>query len=87
MFAISKHSFLFVITFHRLLDRGKMFVFSAEQFKTLIGIDDACMNKSLLDLGAGDGMVTVNMAKHFRSIYVTESSSTMRMRLSQKGFT
>ena len=64
-----------------------MFVFSNEQFKTLVGIEDACMNKTLLDLGAGDGTVTRIMAKYFRSVYVTESSSTMRYRLTQKGFT
>lgn len=64
-----------------------MFVFSNEQFKTLTGMEDACMNRSMLDLGAGDGMVTANMARHFRSVHVTESSSSMRMRLGQKGYT
>ena len=64
-----------------------MFVFSSEQFKTLTGIEDACFNQTLLDLGAGDGMVTSVMAKYFRSVYVTESSSSMRYRLNQKGFT
>ena len=64
-----------------------MFVFSSEQFKTLTGIEDACVNQTLLDLGAGDGMVTSVMAKYFRSVYVTESSSSMRYRLNQKGFT
>jgi len=74
-------------TINGLLDRGKMFVFSSEQFKTLTGIEDACVNQTLLDLGAGDGMVTSVMAKYFRSVYVTESSSSMRYRLNQKGFT
>lgn len=74
-------------TINGLLDRGKMFVFSNEQFKTLTGMEDACMNRSMLDLGAGDGMVTANMARHFRSVHVTESSSSMRMRLGQKGYT
>ena len=64
-----------------------MFVFSNDQFKNLLDIDDSCSNRTLLDLGAGDGTVTQRMADHFKRVYVTESSSTMRRRLSQKGFT
>ena len=62
-------------------------MFSNDQFKNLLDIDDSCSNRTLLDLGAGDGTVTQRMANHFKRVFVTESSSSMRMRLAQKGFT
>lgn len=68
------------------LNRGSMFVFSQEQFKTLMDLDDSCRDASLLDLGAGDGTVTQTMAKYFKTVFATESSPTMKTRLSEKGF-
>ena len=70
----------------RYLNRGSMFVFSQEQFKTLMDLDDSCRDASLLDLGAGDGTVTQTMAKYFKTVFATESSPTMKTRLSEKGF-
>ena len=66
-----------------------MFVFSQEQFKTLIdfeGYYGGLKLKNLLDLGAGDGAVTSKMAPYFENVYTTEMSPTMRWRLQQKGF-
>eukprot|EP00794_Sanderia_malayensis_P019068 gene19068-20983_t len=70
-----------------LLNRGGMFVFSNEQFKSLMDLDDVCTNATLLDLGAGDGAITKTMAKYFKTVFVTETSPSMRMRLSQRGYT
>ncbi|CAF4429217.1 unnamed protein product, partial [Rotaria magnacalcarata] len=40
-----------------LIGRGRMFVYSTNQFKTLLGLDNNSQFKfkSLLDIGAGDG--------------------------------
>ncbi len=64
-----------------------MFVFSSEQFKNLMDLDDTCRDTTLLDLGAGNGAVTERMAKYFKHVFATENSAAMRMRLSQKGYT
>ena len=40
----------------------------------------------MLMSGAGDGAVTRQMAQHFRSVYVTEVSSTMIWRLEEQGY-
>lgn len=69
-----------------LLQRGSMFVFSQAQFQQLLGINADWTAESLLDLGAGDGAVTRQMAQHFRSVYVTEVSSTMLWRLQEQGY-
>ena len=79
-----------------LLQRGSMFVFSMQQFRMLIDFDHSpvpggggnglAKRNSLLDLGAGDGAVTLKMAPFFHTTYATEMSSTMRWRLQQKGF-
>ena len=63
-----------------------MFVFSTEQFRTLLGISETWKADHLLDLGAGDGAVTEQMAGHFNQITTTEMSSTMQWRLAQKGY-
>lgn len=69
------------------LGRGSMFVFSKAQVQTLLGLSypDMKMNY-LLDIGAGDGAVTRNMASHFRHIHVTEVSPVMRRLLGKQGF-
>lgn len=72
-----------------LLKRGSMFVFSMQQFKALIDFEATYGNvklNSLLDLGAGDGEVTIKMAPFFQTVYATEMSYTMQWRLQQKGF-
>ncbi len=66
-----------------------MFVFSSEQFRTLIDFDHVYAgNKlnNLLDLGSGDGAVTKKMSIFFRETYTTEMSWTMQWRLRQHGF-
>lgn len=42
--------------------------------------------KSLLDLGAGDGEVTANMAPYFERVFATETSKVMQWRLEEKGY-
>lgn len=68
-----------------LLKRGSMFVFSVQQFQSLIDYDGNQLG-SLLDLGAGDGETTLKMAPCFRNTYATEMSVTMQWRLQEKGF-
>ncbi|KAK3581155.1 hypothetical protein CHS0354_024687 [Potamilus streckersoni] len=69
-----------------LLGRGSMFVFSKAQLQRLLNIDINWREESMLDLGAGDGMVTAQMAIHFRTVYATEASHPMLKRLQQKGY-
>ena len=66
-----------------------MFVFSVEQFRTLIDYDQVYGGNKLnylLDLGSGDGAVTKKMSHFFRHVYTTEMSWTMQWRLKQHGF-
>ena len=42
--------------------------------------------KTLLDLGAGDGEVTANMAPYFERVFATETSKVMQWRLEEKGY-
>ncbi|KAK3085757.1 hypothetical protein FSP39_008239 [Pinctada imbricata] len=67
-----------------LLSRGSMFIFSDDQIRMLLGVEDGWKGDNLLDLGAGDGMVTQKMAKYFRRTYATEMSPTMVWRLQRK---
>lgn len=69
-----------------LLKRGSMFIFSDKQLQQLLNIKSGWKGDNLLDLGAGDGMVTEIMAKYFNIIDTTEVSSTMVWRLQEKGF-
>ncbi|XP_060079923.1 protein-L-histidine N-pros-methyltransferase-like [Ylistrum balloti] len=69
-----------------LLHRGSMFVFSDSQLQQLLQIDDSYRGQSMIDLGAGDGMVTEKMAKYFDTVYTTEVSFAMRWRLQGKGY-
>ncbi|XP_071965203.1 protein-L-histidine N-pros-methyltransferase-like [Antedon mediterranea] len=78
--------FISQTTINGLLQRGSMFVCSSEQFRTLASIDVNWKGRSMLDLGAGDGMVTQYFAPHFEEVYVTEMSTTMQWRLQEKGF-
>jgi len=72
-----------------LIGRGRMFVYSTAQFKTLLDIDHNQQSQlsSLLDIGAGDGSVTKRMASLFKKVYTTEMSSIMQWRLSSYGYT
>lgn len=87
------HSFLlsFLMLFvsrtsaNGLLGRGQMFVFSTDQFRTLL--DHQSSYSTLLDIGAADGSVTKQMSSLFNEIYVTELSMTMQWRLARLGYT
>ncbi|XP_077982874.1 protein-L-histidine N-pros-methyltransferase-like [Glandiceps talaboti] len=68
------------------IGRGSMFVFSTTQFRKLMQISDDWKTGKLLDLGAGDGMVTKCMESHFEEIFATEMSSPMRWRLESRGY-
>lgn len=65
-----------------------MFVFSSEQFVALTRWreDGSPEKRRLLDLGAGDGVVTSVMAKLFDEVYVTEVSHPMKVILAERGF-
>ncbi|XP_033105106.1 methyltransferase-like protein 9 [Anneissia japonica] len=78
--------FMSQTTINGLLQRGSMFVCSSEQFRTLASIDKNWKASSMLDLGAGDGMVTKYLAPHFQEVIVTEMSTTMQWRLQEKGY-
>ncbi|CAF2045488.1 unnamed protein product [Rotaria magnacalcarata] len=71
-----------------LIGRGRMFVYSTNQFKTLLGLDNNSQFKfkSLLDIGAGDGSVTRRMASLFEKVYATEMSKVMQWSLSTCGY-
>ncbi|XP_069701321.1 protein-L-histidine N-pros-methyltransferase [Periplaneta americana] len=69
-----------------LLGRGSMFVFSLEQFRRLLAVEEDWRGDTLLDLGAGDGKTTEVMAPLFNSVYVTEISGPMRWILAKRGF-
>ncbi|XP_014668697.1 PREDICTED: methyltransferase-like protein 9 [Priapulus caudatus] len=68
------------------LGRGSMFVMSTNQLLQLMGANSSWRAQSLLDLGAGDGRVTQQMAPLFTDIYCTETSSPMQWRLNQCGY-
>jgi len=72
-----------------LIGRGRMFVFSTAQFKTLLDLNENPSQSlsSLLDIGAGDGSITARMAGIFKQVYATEMSSIMQWRLSNYGYT
>lgn len=86
-----------------LLRRGSMFILSEEQFKRLLlfgGFDvhrlSALTNGiNILDIGAGDGEVTMRLARGivqmksdiYLKVFATEFSWTMRDRLQEKQFT
>lgn len=86
----------------RLLKRGSMFILSEEQFKNLLMVGGFNVNSlsarkneiTILDIGAGDGEVTMRLAKSiihmnyniFLKVFATEYSWTMRDRLQEKQF-
>lgn len=78
--------FMPVTSINGYLNRGSMFVFSQSQFEQLLDISADWQANNLLDLGAGDGKVTMKMAPHFNNVYTTETSNMMVTRLTEKGF-
>ncbi|XP_018324442.1 methyltransferase-like protein 9 [Agrilus planipennis] len=68
------------------LERGSMFVLSHLQFLSLMSCDGDWDSNSLLDLGAGDGKVTANLAPAFEQVFVTEVSHVMRKHLQKRKF-
>lgn len=72
--------------FFRWLQRGSMFVVSPSQFLKLLKSEGDWHRESLIDLGAGDGGVTDQIAPFFSKVYATEVSNTMRNLLSTKGY-
>jgi hypothetical protein len=66
-----------------------MFVYSTNQFKSLLDLesDNESPFVTLLDIGAADGSVTARMSSLFKKVYVTELSPTMQWRLSNSGYT
>ena len=67
-----------------ILDRGRMFVISREQFQQLAPMTTA---ESVIDLGAGDGNPAVeSFADFFATKFATEASAVMRRSLQAKGF-
>eukprot|EP00040_Diaphanoeca_grandis_P026482 m.148414 g.148414 ORF g.148414 m.148414 type:complete len:334 (+) comp30593_c0_seq1:132-1133(+) len=72
-----------------LLHRGTMWILSTEQFRKHIcpTTEEATPFNSLLDIGAGDGNVTAQLAKLFSGkVYATEYSAVMQWRLRMKGY-
>ncbi|XP_064640998.1 protein-L-histidine N-pros-methyltransferase-like isoform X2 [Lineus longissimus] len=78
--------FMTVTSVNGYLGRGSMFVFSKQQFNTLMKIGPDWTADNLLDLGAGDGVVTENFAGHFKNVYTTEVSQPMVDRLKSRGY-
>ncbi|XP_045462364.1 protein-L-histidine N-pros-methyltransferase [Harmonia axyridis] len=68
------------------LQRGSMFVISSAQFLKLLKSDGDWHRDSLIDLGAGDGAVTAQIAPFFGKVYATEVSNTMRTLLQTRGY-
>jgi SAM-dependent methyltransferase len=85
--------FLSVTDTNGLLGRGQMHVLSAEQSRLLLS---GCATahparprptqRRLLDVGAGDGTVTNNLAPMFERVTTTELSPQMAARLRGRGF-
>ncbi|XP_066545206.1 protein-L-histidine N-pros-methyltransferase [Amia ocellicauda] len=79
-------TFLSRTSINGFLGRGSMFVFSVEQFRSLLQISSDWRRHRLLDLGAGDGGVTEVMSSHFQEVYTTEVSTPMKWQLQRKQF-
>lgn len=70
-----------------ILNRGGMHVLSPAQASALLTPSlPTCDDRQLLDIGAGDGGVTANIAPLFSSVFATEASAPMRYRLRQRGY-
>jgi hypothetical protein len=79
--------FASVTTVNGLLSRGLMWVLSREQFREHLARAGVHQPSTLLDIGAGDGNVTNELAASFTGpIYATEADSIMRFRLGRRGY-
>lgn len=63
-----------------------MFVFSSAQFGQLLDGHTGGPRGRLLDIGAGDGAVTVRMESFFDQVSVTEISTPMRKILARRKY-
>jgi len=74
-----------------ILQRGSMLVVSSEQFSLLLEHADIQLtdkNESrMIDLGAGDGKVTLKMSHNFQHIFATETSKPMKSLLNSRNIT
>uniref|UniRef100_A0AC35UBL1 Methyltransferase-like protein 9 n=2 Tax=Rhabditophanes sp. KR3021 TaxID=114890 RepID=A0AC35UBL1_9BILA len=93
MFYSATISFMSIFTtktnINGILDRGRMHIFSDDQLQSFLNLEPEWISsdKTVLDLGAGDGMVTKHLETFYKNVYVTEMSPIMQWRLGQKGFT
>ncbi len=78
--------FMSVTSANGLSHRGSMFVFSKAQLKKLLDFEGEERLGMMLDVGAGDGNVTIQAAEFFEVVCATEVSVPMLMRLSSRGF-
>uniref|UniRef100_A0A0K0F504 Methyltransferase-like protein 9 (inferred by orthology to a human protein) n=1 Tax=Strongyloides venezuelensis TaxID=75913 RepID=A0A0K0F504_STRVS len=71
-----------------ILNRGHMHIFSTSQLRNFMDLppDWNSLDKTILDLGAGDGVVTEKLSHFYKNVYTTELSPIMQLRLKQKGF-
>ena len=63
------------------LQRGSMFVISSEQYQMLLdhaNIKVGQIKSKMIDLGAGDGQVTLKLAPFYQHIFATETSKPMQ---------
>ncbi|EGD81495.1 hypothetical protein PTSG_02213 [Salpingoeca rosetta] len=75
--------FMSPTTTNALCFRGGMYVLSKEQLRLLLDLDPTTQLDRLLDIGAGDGGVTAELAPLFQHVDVTETNRMMRWRLAQ----
>ncbi len=80
--------FFSVTDTNALLGTGSMFVLSRAHVRRLLApaLSAASPSPCLLDVGAGDGEVTLRLSPLFTSVTVTEVSGWMCRRLRKKGF-
>lgn len=88
--------FMSVTSLYGLFECGAMFLFSREHLKQFLSYrnekfaplinEDKFIGDNLLDIGAGDGNITSKLSPFFRHTYVTEKSSTMQKRLTERNY-
>lgn len=75
-----------------VLNMSRMFVLSTDHWKQLIHREEPAVTGKpaagrLLDIGAGDGDITMRAARLFAEVVATENSWMLARRISQKGLT
>ena len=85
----------FNTSYSRLLEKGRMFVFSRDQLKKLLSSSSSSLatptpetTPLILDIGSGDGHVTDKMREVFQvsTVYVTETSYVMQRVLKRRQY-